>query len=169
MDIAALLDETYSRVPDEVRAVLDGLDPAALTARPDPHANTIAWLVWHLARIQDAQIAQVAGTEELWTAQGWADRFDLPLDRTDTGFGHTGDQVATVQADARLLQDYLGDVHRATREYLKILTADDLDQVVDDSWDPPVTLGARLVSIVADDLQHVGQAAYVRGLVERTR
>ncbi|MDD9207178.1 DUF664 domain-containing protein [Georgenia sp. 10Sc9-8] len=169
MDITALLEETYSRVPDEVAAVLDGLDPAALTTRPDPQANTIAWLVWHLARGQDAQIAQVAGTEEVWTAQGWADRFDLPLERTDTGFGHTSDQVAAVQADAQLLQGYLGDVHRATREYLKNLTGDDLDQVVDDSWDPPVTLGVRLVSIVADDLQHAGQAAYVRGLVERTR
>lgn len=167
MDITALLDETYSRVPDEVAAVLDGLDPAALTARPDPQANTIAWLVWHLARVQDAQIAQVAGTKEVWTAQGWADRFDLPLERTDTGFGHSNDQVAAVRADAQLLQSYLGDVHRATREYLKNLTDADLDQVVDDSWDPPVTLGARLVSIVADDLQHAGQAAYVRGLVER--
>ncbi len=43
----------------------------------------------------------------------------------------------------------------------------DLDVVVDERWDPPVTLGVRLVSVVNEVNQHVGQAAYVRGLLER--
>ncbi len=45
------------------------------------------------------------------------------------------------------------------------MTPEDLDRVVDKRWNPPVTLGVRLVSILNDDVQHVGQAAYVRGLL----
>lgn len=169
MDIAALLIDVYGRVPQETQRVLRGLPDDHLTVRPDPDANTIAWLLWHTGRAQDAQIAAVAGTEEIWTAQGWADRFGLPLDVTDTGYGHSSEQVGLVRADAELLEGYVRDVHAAAVSYLERLAADDLDRVVDERFDPPVTLGVRLVSIVADALQHVGQAAYVRGHLARTR
>jgi hypothetical protein len=72
-----------------------------------------------------------------------------------------------VRATADLLLGYYNAVHDATLAYLSTVTAADLDRVVDTRWDPPVTLGVRLVSVVADDLQHAGQAEYIRGLVER--
>ncbi|MGH3586768.1 MAG: mycothiol transferase, partial [Pseudonocardia sp.] len=127
----------------------------------------VAWLVWHLARVQDDHVADVAGTEQRWTAGGWAERFGLPFAVADTGYGHSAEEVGAVRVDAELLAGYLADVHAATVAYLDTVTADDLDRVVDTHWDPPVTLGVRLVSVVADDLQHVGQAAYVRGLARR--
>ncbi len=169
MDHTELLIETYSRVPEEAERVLDGLDSGALTFRPDAEANSIAWLIWHLARGQDQQVADVAGTDPAWTADGWADRFGLPFPETDTGFGHRSADVAAVSAGPDLLRGYLADVHRRSVDYLRTVGAADLDRVVDEAWDPPVTLGARLVSIVADDLQHLGQAAYLRGLYERGR
>ncbi|MPV38252.1 mycothiol transferase [Georgenia subflava] len=168
MNTAELLIEAYSRVPDEAARILDGLDEAALTFRPDPGANTIAWLVWHLARGQDAQIADVAGTDQAWTAEGWSQRLDLPFDTSATGYGQSSSEVAAVRASAAELTGYLEAVHRRTVEFLATLAEEDLDRVVDDSWDEPVTLGVRLVSIVGDDLQHLGQAAYVRGIVERS-
>lgn len=168
MNTAELLIEAYSRVPDGVARLLDGLDDAGLTARPDPDANTIAWLVWHIARGQDAQIAQVAGSDQAWTADGWADRFALPFDESVTGYGQSSDDVAQVRASARDLRGYLDDVQRRTLEFLSTLDDAELDQVVDEAWDPPVTLGVRLVSIVGDGLQHLGQAEYVRGLYERS-
>jgi hypothetical protein len=58
-------------------------------------------------------------------------------------------------------------VHATTQAFVATLTGADLDRVVDSAWDPPVTLGVRLVSVVADDLQHVGQAAYIRGILQR--
>ena len=121
--------------------------------------------MWHLARVQDDHVADVAGTEQAWTAQGFADRFDLPFDVAATGFGQHADEVGQVSADAGLLGEYLRAVHEQTTSYVTTLTPDDLDRVVDTRWDPPVTLGARLVSVIADDLQHAGQAAYVRGLL----
>jgi uncharacterized damage-inducible protein DinB len=156
----------YEHVQGTLRRAISGLDAEQLNRRVGPDANTIAWLAWHLARVQDAQVAAAAGHEQVWTAQGWADRFGLPFDTSATGYGMSSDDVARCRVEsADLLLDYAAAVHERTAEYLRGLSEDDLDRVVDTRWDPPVTLGVRLVSILADDLQHVGQAAYIRGLL----
>lgn len=165
MTPAELLIDGYDRVLEEVEAVLDGISDDALAHRVGPDANSIAWLVWHLTRVQDDHIADVAGTEQVWTEQGYVDRFALPLDVGDIGYGHTSDQVATVQAPAALLLDYYRATHTRTLVYLRTVEEPELDRVVDTRWDPPTTLGVRLVSVMNDDTQHIGQAAYLRGLL----
>lgn len=160
-----LLKDSFERVVESGTSVVDGLSEDQLAARPAEGANTIAWLVWHLARVQDDHVADVAGLEQVWTAQGFAERFGLPFETGATGYGQSADDVAQVRASAELLAAYLRAVHEQTIAYLDTIGEDDLDRVVDDSWDPPVTLGARLVSVVNDDTQHVGQASYVRGLL----
>jgi hypothetical protein len=167
MTPAELLLDSLDRVRESVESVLDGLDDAALVARPAPGANTIAWLVWHLARVEDDHVAEVAGHEQVWTADGYARRFDLPFDDSAIGYGFSSEEVGQVVASADLLGDYFAAVRARTTAYVAGLSADDLDRVVDDRWDPPVTLGVRLVSVVNDATQHVGQAGYVRGLVTR--
>jgi hypothetical protein len=101
----------------------------------------------------------------VWTRDGWADRFGLDLPRDDTGYGHTPDDVGKVLASADLLAGYYHGVHKVTLEYIASVTADDLSRIVDTRWNPPVTASARLVSIIDDCAQHLGQAAYVRGIV----
>ncbi len=166
MDTKDLLLEAFGRIPERARDVVAGLSTDQLAARVDGRANSIAWLVWHLARVQDDHVAEVAGTEQAWVADGWAERFDLPLDRADTGFGHTDEQVDAVRVDdPELLTGYLDDVHRRTVEFVRGLHDTDLDRVVDRRWDPPVTLGVRLVSVIDDDLEHLGQAAFTKGLL----
>jgi hypothetical protein len=162
-----ILADAFSRIGGGVARVLDGLDDDALAWRPDPHANSVAWLTWHIGRVQDAQVADVAGTEEVWTSGGWLERFGLPFAASATGYGHSPDDVGQVRAGAELLQGYVDAVQERSLAYLGTLTDADLDRVVDERWDPAVTLGVRLVSIVADDLQHLGQAAYVKGLRQR--
>jgi len=163
-----LLLTAFDDIEGFVRAALDGIDPALLTARLDPEANTIGWLIWHLTRVQDDHVAEVAGTEQAYTEAGWADRFALPFDPGATGYGFSSSDVGRTQiTDPQLLLDYHADVHRRTADFLRTLTADDLDRVVDERWDPPVTLGVRLVSVIGDDLQHAGQAALLRGSLER--
>jgi len=125
-------------------------------------------LIWHLARVQDDHIAGVAGTEQAWVADGWNDRFGLPFDAGAIGYGQSSDEVGRVQIDdPQLLIDYFDAVHARTLDYVAGLTDADLDRVVDTRWDPPVTLGVRLISVIEDDLQHVGQAAYVKGVAQR--
>jgi len=168
MDAKDILRDGFDRIPDLAARAADGLDASLLVARVDPAANTIAWLVWHLARVQDAQVSEVAGSEQVWTSRGWANRFGLDLPEGDTGYGHSPDDVARVVVDSpEPLLGYLADVHEATTTYLAGLVDADLDRVVDERWDPPVTLGVRLVSILGDDLEHAGQAAFLRGLLER--
>jgi len=162
-----LLTDAFDRIRDAVHPAVQGLTVDQLAARLDGEANSIAWLVWHLTRIQDDHIAGVAGTEQAWTAESWADRFGLPFDVAETGYGQGPDEVAEVRADGSLLTGYHDAVHARTAAFLATLDEAELTQVVDDSWDPPVTMAVRLVSVVADDLQHVGQAAYVRGLISR--
>ncbi len=162
-----LLNDAFTRVHQGGLAAVEGLDETQLVHRPGSTGNSIAWLVWHLARVQDDHVADVAGTEQVWTGQDFVGRFGLPFPPEDIGFGHEDEQVAAVRAGAELLAAYLSAVHERTQEYVATLAAEDLDRVVDTRWDPPVTLGARLVSVLNDDTQHVGQAAYVRGLIER--
>jgi uncharacterized damage-inducible protein DinB len=147
--------------------VVEGLSQDQLARRLEGEANSIAWLVWHLTRIQDDHIAEVADADQVWHADGWADRFALPLDRDDDGFGHTSEQVAAVVAEPELLLGYHDAVHDRSAEYLGTVADEELSRIVDRSWDPPVTLAVRLVSVVNDCAQHAGQAAFVRGVLQR--
>jgi uncharacterized damage-inducible protein DinB len=167
MNVADLLIDGFGRIREVVHESLDGLGGDQLTARPGPDANSIAWLVWHLARVQDDHVADVAGTEQIWTAHDWHRRFGLPFPPADIGYGHSSADVAAVQVDdPKLLTGYYDAVHEHTVAYLGGLDEAALDEIVDERWDPPVTLGVRLTSVLSDDLQHAGQAAYVRGLLQ---
>ncbi|MDA3630966.1 DUF664 domain-containing protein [Saccharopolyspora sp. WRP15-2] len=168
MTSADVLVDAFGRIQEVVHDAVAGLDPDELAARLDPAANSIGWLVWHLSRVQDDHVADVAELEQVWTAQGWAERFGLPFAVEDIGYGHDSDDVAAVRVDsAELLTGYYDAVHAQTLEFVRNLTDDDLAEVVDAAWQPPVTLGVRLVSVIGDDLQHAGQAAFVRGILER--
>ncbi|MFJ9407125.1 DUF664 domain-containing protein [Streptomyces sp. NPDC101393] len=163
-----LLSDAFGRIREIVDDVVAGLGPDDLAERLDEDTNSIGWLVWHLTRIQDDHLAGAAGTEQLWTAQGWFDRFALPFATGDTGYGHSPEEVAAVNGpSAELLGDYHGAVHDRTVEYLAEIDDKDLKRVIDRAWSPPVTLGIRLVSVVADNLQHAGQAAFIRGMLVR--
>ncbi|HVB07144.1 MAG TPA: DinB family protein [Acidimicrobiales bacterium] len=168
MTSAELLTEAFGRVGSLCRRALDGCDEALLAGRPDAAANSIAWLVWHLTRIQDDHVAKAAGSEQRWTSGGWCERFDLPFAPAATGYGHGPDEVALLGAvPGELLLGYHETVLVATLAFVGGLADGDLDRVVDTSYEPPVTLGVRLVSVLSDNLQHAGQAAYAKGILTR--
>ncbi|HUB69254.1 MAG TPA: DUF664 domain-containing protein [Acidimicrobiales bacterium] len=167
MRASEILLDGFERVRGDVQAVLDGVTDSELNFRADARANTATWLVWHLTRVQDDHVAAAAGTEQVWTRDGWAKRFGLELDDSDTGYGHDARQVALVRSTAGELAGYFEAVHAETVRYVEGLGDDDLDRIVDRRWNPPVTLGVRLVSVISDDLQHVGQAAFLKGIAKR--
>ena len=160
-----LLVDGFGRVRENVHAAVEGLGEDELAFRPAGSGNSIAWLVWHLTRVQDDHVAEVAGTKQAWTEEGWSGRFGLPFDEADTGYGHSAEEVAAVAVPAELLAGYHDAVVERTLAYVGRLRDDDLDRIVDERWDPPVTLAVRLVSVLDADAQHVGQAAFVRGLL----
>ena len=167
MTSAGLLTDTFGRIRDVVHEAVEGLSVDDLMHRIDAEANSIDWLVWHLTRVQDDHVAGVAGTPQVWTSAGWAQRCGLPFGESEHGYGHTSAQVAAVNLDAATLLGYHDAVCDATLTFLGTLTDVDLDRVVDKAWDPPVTMSVRLVSVIADSLQHAGQAAFIRGILAR--
>ena len=159
-----LLIDAFTRVREEVVELTSGLTEEVATYRPGPQANSIGWLLWHLTRIQDDHVAALARVEQAWPK--WRERFGLPFSDWETGYGQTSDEVAAVRPTGDLLAGYHADVHALTLRYLDQITTDELARVVDTHWNPPVTASVRLVSVLGDTYQHLGQAAYVRGLQE---
>jgi uncharacterized protein DUF664 len=163
--VRELLRDSFTRLIEHVEELTDGLTDEVAFFRPTGVANSIAWLIWHSARQHDLQLADIAGTEQVWTRDGWVDRFGLDLPRDAHGYGHTPEEVGKVRVSADLLAGYYHAVHKVTLEYVASVTPDELNRVVDENWTPPVTASVRLVSIIDDAAQHLGQAAYVRGIV----
>jgi Protein of unknown function (DUF664) len=166
MNVSDLLLELYDRVPPLVGEAVDGLDVEQLTWQPSPGANTIGWLVWHLTRVQDHHVAEILDTSQVWVGDDWASRFALEPDPSNTGYDHGVQEVRSVRPEGpRVLVEYLDAVDQRTRSMLAGVSDVDLERIVDRRWEPPVTLGVRLVSIADDCLQHAGQASFVRGLL----
>ena len=162
--VREMLRDSFTRLIEHVDDLTDGLTDEVSLFRPTATANSIAWLIWHSARVQDAQLCDIAGVQQVWLRDGWVDRFGLDLPRDAHGYGHGPDEVGKVRAPADLLAGYYHAVHKVTLEYIASVTAEELSRVVDTHWTPPVTASARLVSIIDDCAQHLGQAAYVRGI-----
>jgi hypothetical protein len=163
--VKQILVDAFGRVRELVVDLTDGLTDEIASYRPDPKANSIAWLIWHLSRVQDDHIADLAQVEQVWPE--WRDRFGLPFSKWATGYGQGPEDVAAVRVSSDLLSGYHQAVHELTLRYVDGLTSAELDRIVDTRWDPPVTAAVRLVSVIGDTMQHLGQAAYVRGLAER--
>lgn len=166
MDVSAVFLDLYGRIPPLAREAVDGLDLDQLAYRPAPEANSIAWLIWHLGRVQDASISELLEVDQLWATGDWAARFGLDPDPGNSGYGHSPEDVAAVRPETPgVLVEYMEAADERTRGFLEGLTPADLDRIIDRSWDPPVSLGVRLVSVADDCVQHVGQAGYLRGLL----
>jgi hypothetical protein len=160
-----ILTDSFGRVRELVIGLTDRLTDEIASYRPDPRANSIAWLIWHLSRVQDDHVADLAQVEQVWPQ--WRERFALPFGRWATGYGQGPTEVAAVRASGDLLSGYHQAVHELTMRYVAGITPAELERIVDTRWDPPVTAAVRLVSVIGDTMQHLGQAAYVRGLAER--
>ncbi len=165
VDVDQLLNELYGRIAPLAERAVTGLQAEQLARSAADGANTIGWLIWHLARVQDHHVGEILDVDQLWVADGWAERFALPADPADIGYGHDRARMEAVRPDGPdVLLGYLAAVQERTDRFLAGLAPPDLARIVDRRRDPPVSLGVRLVSIADDSLQHVGQACYLRGL-----
>ncbi|MCW2934891.1 MAG: uncharacterized protein JWM19_5853 [Actinomycetia bacterium] len=175
MTVTGVLTDAFGRITESVAEAVDGLDASQLAVRLDADANPVSWLIWHLTRVQDDHVAAAFGSSaQVWSAGGWAGRLGLPPTSLEIGYGHTSAQVEAVSSaicgmpsPGKLLASYHEAVHAQTVRLVSSLTDADMERVVDTRWTPPVTLGVRLVSVISDDLEHVGQALYVRGILLR--
>ena len=166
MESRDLLKDAYSHINRIVHQAVDGLSEEQLCYRPEDGSNSIAWLVWHLTRIQDSHLAPVTQLTESWLAEGWSEKFEMPDDET-VGQGDGPAEVAAMRPGVELLLGYHDRVVERTLGYLDEVDADELERIVDTNYDPHVKAGVRLVSVIQDNMQHAGQARYLRGMIER--
>lgn len=165
MDALDILRDAATRPIDSLRSIADRITPANLNRHPAGHDNSIAWLLWHTGRELDVQLAHLTGDDEVWRAQGFRDRSGLGASGDPVGYGHSPEEARAIAVDdAAVLIDYVAACTDALLAYLDTLSEADLDDVVDRHWDPPVTRGVRLVSVIDDAAQHIAQAAYVVGM-----
>jgi hypothetical protein len=162
-----ILIDGFGRAHALVPQVLDGLSAEDRAFRPNGTGNSIAWLIWHLIRVEDAEIGEgLAAGRQVWRSEGWYERSGLPFDPAEHGYGQSSEQVdQCAGVDPELLIGYHEAVHERTVAFLREVDTEELGRVIDPNWDPPVTVGTRSVSVLADQLQHIGQAAYLRGLL----
>jgi hypothetical protein len=160
-----LIDE-FNRIKDVVHKTVKGLSDDDLTYFLEEVPNSVAWQVWHLTRIQDNHIASFLNLEQVWTGSGWYEKFGLPFDKNATGWGQTAKETKQVKVNGKLLLGYLDEVTDVTVKCINSLADSDYKKIVDKHWDPPVTLAVRLVSVLSDDFQHAGQAAFLKGLIK---
>lgn len=161
MNSIEILTDLAQRPVDAAKR-LPTLTAEQLNTHPGDHPNSIAWLLWHSGREVDVQLSDLTGDESMW--ERFRERFGLGDLGDSFGYGHTPEQAAEIKVeDQQLLVDYLEATLTALGRYVSELSEADLDEVIDESWTPPVTRGVRLVSIIDDAAVHVGQAAYAAG------
>ncbi len=168
MEWQELIADGFSRVLEVLEPAFDGLTPADLDLRPNEQANSMGWTAWHLCRGADAQIAALMGANQVWTEKAWFTKFKMPPDPDNTGYGASSEEVGKFRSpEPAVILGYYREIMAHTKKYLSSLGLSDLDRKLDETWFQPVpTVGIRLVSILADSLEHAGEIAYIRGLVK---
>jgi len=124
--------------------------------------------MWHLSRVQDRAVAGMTGVEQLWIRDAWHLKFGMGPNPEQRGNGDTTDQVGEfVAPDAQILVGYYTAVRAQTDEFLDGLDVDDPDRLVPgQSMDKPVLLSQRVSGLIVEAVQHTGQVAYIRGLLQ---
>ncbi|MEQ4208883.1 DinB family protein [Actinopolymorpha sp. B9G3] len=166
-----LVRDLVHRTEREVLAVLDGLDASWLDIAAEPGTNSIGWLVWHLTRSYDRNVSELQNQQQLWQSEGWHARFGRAPDANDTGYRHSALQAAAFRSPGpNVLAGYHVAVVEMIDAYLDRAPDDDPDRLV---TSPTLTNTAsvhlRLIGVLVEALQHVGQAALLRGMLERQR
>lgn len=167
MQGAEMIADSLGRIAGSLERGLQGISRETLHRIPSNATNSIAWLAWHLTRVQDDHVMQLAGRPVAWVEESWHELFGMSAEN-DFGFGWAPSRAAEFNADScKLLLDYHQAVLERSLAYLGTVLPEDLDRVLDEpQWNPRPTVGVRLVSLVNDNTQHVGQIMYLRGLFD---
>lgn len=165
MQAQELIINIFERISQELDKALNGLTQEDVNKQPSHDTNSIGWLMWHLTRYQDKSIKDLLGEEQLWISDKWHIKFNRTADPQDLGGGHTPEDLAAFKSpDVQVLLSYHHAVLEQTRKYVGKLSEAELDRKLDNPRWP--TVGARLEGLISDNYQHVGQIAYVRGLLK---
>jgi hypothetical protein len=164
-----LVLDSFLKQEKELEKVVEGLTEDDLSRQPAPDCNSIGWLVWHVIRSVDRNMSPVIGDEQLWLSAKWHARFGREPDPGETGYGHTAEQAKMFRSpDANTVVEYSKAIMAKSADYFnRKLTDSDLAREV---YNPTLkitrTVEETIVAEIWHSMHHLGQAAYVRGLLK---
>lgn len=111
--------------------LLDGLDKSQFRVIPDGEEHSLAWILWHLSRIEDVTMnLLVAGRDQVFESGGWMEKIKSPIKHTANGTGKDVTQALSDAVDIAALHAYRHAVGRTTREIVQALTKADFTRDV---------------------------------------
>ena len=123
-------------------SVYSVLSPEQLRQRPGGVGNSVAWLMWHLARTEDAIVNSIIrGEGQVLLADGWIDKLGVDVTNIGTGLGDDEVEAISAKMDVDACNEYWMTVAGQTSEWLKTIEPAALDEVPD--------MQARLATIPA--------------------
>ena len=126
-----LYQVAHGQASGVARRILTQPTPEQLRVKPPGH-NSLAWIIWHLAREEDWAVnTMLRGEEQVLTRDGWEAR--LGVARRDIGTGMTEEEVADLSAriDVGALRGYFDAVTAATLRFVDTFDFDALDAPLD--------------------------------------
>ena len=158
------IKSAMSEYLEDLKLKLDGLTEPELCWQVGLESNTIIWLVWHMARVEDNWInGVVGGNDTVWSSGGRSVK--TGIDAEDNGYGDTPDDVRALPAVAVAdLMDYFEAVRSSGLSVIDGLDDDDLGKEFVRRG-RSVNLEWILGHVVVEESQHLGQIAYVRGMI----
>ena len=166
MEISEFILKSLEESKGDVDRAIKTLSPDELSFQPKPHSNSIVFLIWHLARVEDLWINKVLkGTQEIYETDGWYKRFGT-ADWKDNGIGFDIQKLTTWPAPKmELLQAYAAAVRAKTRDYLGTLKAGNLDETRELRWGSG-KVGSVLSHLITEVSEHSGQIGYIKGILK---
>lgn len=161
-----VLDQ-FDRIEYELGLVLDGLSVEDLNRQPALGSSSIGWLAWHLTRSIDRDMSELMGSEQIWVAGKWYEKWGREPSPAETGIGHSEQQVKEFKSPhTDVIMAYHKAIIARIRPYIENeLTEDELDrQIRSRTLKNLSTVMRRVTSVIQDGFVHLGQAAYVRGM-----
>ncbi len=159
--ITLSLKENEEYVNDAIKK----LSQDELAWRTKPHSNSIAFLMWHLARVEDLWINRILkGGKEIYEAEGWYKKYKTEIQDNGAFFDEAKLKAWPVPT-LKLLKEYAAAVRQTTLAYLKTLNEKDLDEPRDFTW-MKGTNGTALSHLISEIGEHSGQIGYIKGIMK---
>ena len=167
MDVNHFFLHNITHGEQVLRRALSELSTEELNSHPcGPGTNSIAWLIWHLTRIQDLSASARMGKDQAWVAEGFHAKFGMEADFMKFNSFTPEELDAFPQMDAESLLGYYECARGYLTEYVNSLSASDLDAPVPPRPHGPENVGDALGITLADNTQHFGQIAFIMGVVK---
>ncbi len=161
MDAKEVILKSLEQSWGYLTGALDGLTQEEFAWSPGPECNSIAFILWHTARVEDFFVNRIIKREkELYMTEGWQEKMGTP----DKAYGFSLEELqAWPVPKLEDLRKYVTAVHEKTMAFVNSIPSEKLDEVPRPDRSPDA-IGTSLGHMSTEIALHVGQICYLRGV-----